>query len=145
VEVTMDTRMFVHTKTRTIYVLWNNGKRAESSLWIQVVSCDDLAFFPDSLDFGKIARGDAPTRQMVVAVPGQPKLQVTAATCESKFIQVKVQELGRGTTRAVHQVSATVRADIPEGELRTEVELSTNNPAMPRLLLPLTVEVEPRK
>ena len=138
----MDTRMFVNTKTRTILVLSDNGKLAESRLLVQAESHENLAFFPDSLDFGKIKRGDAPTRHMVVAVPDQPKLQITKATCESKFIQVKVQELGRGTTRAVYQVSATVRSNIPEGELFTHVELSTNNPAMPRLFVPVRVEVE---
>jgi hypothetical protein len=80
---------------------------------------------------------------MIVAVPGQPKLQVTGAKCDSKFIQVKVQELDRGTARAVYQVSAKVRADIPEGELSAEVELTTNNPAMPKLLVPVRVLVWP--
>src|SRR5205807_1531741 len=109
---------------------------------VQAESRDNMAFFPDDLDFGKIKRGDAPTKHMIVAVPDQPELQVTGAKCDSKFIQVKVQELGRGKTRAIYQVSATVRADIPEGALNAEVELTTNNPAMPKLFIAVRVEVE---
>jgi hypothetical protein len=141
----MDTRMFLNSKTVTIYVLLDNGRRSEHRLWVQAESCDNVWFFPDNLDFGKITRGNAPTRRMVVAIPDQPKLQVTAATCDSKFIQVRVEELDRGKTRAFYQISATVQADIPEGDLYTDVELSTNTPAMPKLLVPVSVVVESPK
>ena len=140
-EVTMDTRNYLHSVVQTIFLILDNGRLTEHRFWVHAESCDNMAFFPDNLDFGKIKRGDAPTRQMIVAVPGQPKLQVTGASCDSKFIQVKVQELGRGTTSAVYQVGATIGPDIPEGKLYTQVELSTNNPAMPKLLVPVSVEV----
>jgi hypothetical protein len=146
IEVTIDTQSFLNTRTFTVFLTLScNGRLKEHRLWVQADSREDLAFFPDSIDFGKITRGDTPTQCMIVAVPDQPNLQVKAATCENKFIQVKVEELDRGKTRAFYQVSATVRADILEGKLHEAVELSTNNPAMPRLLVPLWAVVESPK
>ena len=141
IEVMLDTGVFVNVRTVAIFVRLSCRRLTEHRLWVQADSRENFAFFPEYFDFGKITRGDAPSRRVVVAVPDQPKLQITAATCDDKFIQVKVQELGRGAT-AVYQVSTTVQAEIPNGELYTYVELSTNNPAMPKLRVPLSVVVE---
>jgi len=145
IELFYDTEQFVGAKTGTVYVQSDNGKFREHRLWISAVSRDDLEFVPNSLDFGKIQKGETPSAHMVVTVLDQPKLQVTQATCNNKFIDVQVKELDRDTTRAVFQVSATLRADIPAGAIRTHVELKTNNPAMPKLLVPVSVVVETPK
>jgi Protein of unknown function (DUF1573) len=146
VEVFVDTRTFLGARTRTIYVSVDNGKLATHRLCVGAVSIrTNEAFFPDEIDFGKMTRGDAQTRRMIVAVPDQPKLQVTAAKCDNKFIEVSVKELGRGKTTAIYQVSATVLADIPAGELHEHIELTTNNPGMPKLRVPVRAIVEPQK
>ncbi len=106
-------------------------------------SRDDLAFFPNELDFAKIKRGATPTTHMTVTYPAKARVQVTGAKCDNDHIDVKLLELARGTTERSYRISATVRADIPQGELHTYVELATNNPAMPCLRVPLHVEVEP--
>jgi len=41
-----------------------------------------------------------------------------------------------------YQVSARIRPDTPVGKWFTDVWLSTNDPSMPRLRVPLTVEIE---
>jgi hypothetical protein len=115
----------------------------EVRLWVQADSRDDLALFPQTFDFGKIGRGATPTQQVIVSFPSQARVQVNEARCENKFIQVKLRELTGDKGSRIYRVSASVRADIPEGSLGTHVELSTNNPAMPRLRVPLSVEVEP--
>ena len=56
-----------------------------------------------------------------------------------------MEELDRGKTRAFYRVGATLHADIPAGELHGQVELTTNNPAMPKLCVPLRVIVETQK
>ena len=75
VEVFIHTPSFVGPRTRSIYVTVDNGRRSEHRLWLAAVSIrTDEAFFPKEIDFGKIARGDTPTRRMIVAIPVQPKL-----------------------------------------------------------------------
>lgn len=142
IEVFFDTHPFTGAKTQTVYVPTEGKRFAEHQFWVQANSRDDLAFFPNRLDLGIITRGDMPTAHMIVTVPGQPKLQLTGAKCDSEFIQVKVQELDRGTKRAIFQISATVAAGIPVGELHARVELTTSNPAMPKLVVPVSVVIE---
>ncbi|MBI3822220.1 MAG: hypothetical protein HY289_06015 [Planctomycetes bacterium] len=142
IEVFLDTRLFIGTKPVTVYVQTYEKRLAEHRFWVQANSRDDLAFSPDRFDFGKITRGNTPTAHLVMTMLNQPKLQVTAAKCDNTFIQIKVQERERGAKQTTCRISATVAADTPAGELRTEVELSTNNPAMPSLVVPVTIVVE---
>ncbi len=142
IELICYTNMFVGTKYSTVYVQTEGTKLLEHRFWTAAISRDDVAYSPDKLDFGKITRGKTPTAHVTVTVSGQPKLQVTKASSNSKFIEVQVKELDRDKSQAIFQVSAVVRNDIPAGELRTDVEITTNNPAMPKLLVPLSVSVE---
>jgi hypothetical protein len=145
IEVWMDSRAFIGPKTRTIYVLLEQPRFIEYRIWVSANSCENQTTFPDTFDFGTITQGAVPTRRVIVAVPNQPKLQITKAACDSKHIELKTKEVARGPDRVVYEVSATIRADAPPGELFATVELSTNNPAMPRLLVQLSVQVESRK
>ena len=56
------------------------------------------------------------------------------------------QELRRdpNTNDVIYQVSATVQADIPTGSWFTDIWLTTNQASMPKLRVPLAVEVEPK-
>ncbi len=50
--------------------------------------------------------------------------------------------MARGYGDVTYEVAAKVRSDIPAGKWYTDVWLKTNNPAMPKLRVPVTVEVE---
>src|SRR5438445_492860 len=50
----MDTRRFYNTKSVTIYVQFDQPRFEEVRLWVQANSRDDLAFSPESINFGKI-------------------------------------------------------------------------------------------
>ena len=138
----MDTRRFSGVRAVTIYVLFDSPRFEEVRLAVQANSRSELVFAPESLIFPKIKRGATPSTQMTITFLGSPQLQVTDAKCDSNYIQPKVQELRRDASEVIYQVSATIRADVPEGKWFTDVWLTTNNAAMPKLRVPLTVEIE---
>ena len=126
-----------------INVTFDRPEREVVKLAVTANSREDLLFNPQTLEFGKIKRGTTPTVPMTVSFYGQPQAQVTDVKCESNYVQATVQQLRRDNNEVTYQVSAKVRPDIPEGKWYTDIWLSTNVAAMPKLRLPLNIEVEP--
>jgi hypothetical protein len=53
-----------------------------------------------------------------------------------------VKVLSRGAGDTSYEVTAKLRKDTPAGKWYTDLWLTTNNPSMPKLRVPVTVEVE---
>jgi hypothetical protein len=138
----MDTRRFMATKNVTIYVTFDQPRYEEVRLWVQANSRDDVALTPDTISFGRIKRGTAPAASLTVSLLGNPGWQVTGATCESNYVQPGVTLVRRNGYDVTYQLTAKMRPDAPPGRWYTDVWLTTNHPGMPRVRVPLTVEIE---
>ena len=138
-----DSRTFSGLKGFTIDVIFDSPNREVVRLRLHANSRSDLVFYPDNLNFGKIARGTTPTKEMTITFAGNPQVKITDVKCSSSYIQLAVQELRRNNNDVIYQLSATVQADIPSGSWDTDIWLTTNDPSMPTLRVPLQVEVEP--
>lgn len=142
VEAAMDTRRFVGTKTVTIYVTFDHPAVEEVRLWIQANARDDVSVAPDTLAFGQVKRGAGPSATVKVALLGNSQYRITEATSESGFIKVTAKETQRTETEVGYDITAKLRADVPTGRWYSDVWLKTNHPAMPKIRVPLTVEVD---
>jgi hypothetical protein len=138
----MDTRRFTSVKTVTIYVQFDHPQWEEVRLWVQANCRDDVTITPEALAFGQTKRGGAPTSRIDVSFLGNGNWQITEAACDSNYVQTQVQELRRDATEVRYQVAARIRPDTPVGKWYTDVWLKTNNTAIPRVRVPLTVEIE---
>ena len=138
----MDTRRFFGSKAVTIYVQFDQPEFDEVRLSLQADSRDDMAMLPESLAFGQIKKGASATASITVTMLGNDQWRIEKATCESNYIQLACTEAHHNVGEVSYQVSARIRPDTPVGKWFTEVWLSTNDPAMPRLRVPLTVEIE---
>jgi len=138
----MDTRRFFSSKVVTIYVQFDQPEFDEVRLLLQADSRDDLTVLPDSLAFGQIMKGASATASVTVSILGNDQWRIEKASCESNYIQLACTEAHRSVGEVSYQVSARIRPDTPVGKWFTDVWLSTNDPSMPRLRVPLTVEIE---
>jgi hypothetical protein len=138
----MDTRRFVGPKTVTIYVTFDQPQWEEARLWVSANSRDDFAMNPDTLNFGQVKRGASPEAATNVTFYGYGYWQISEARGESNYVQTKVNEVRRDGAEVTYQVLARLRSDTPVGKWYTDVWLTTNHPALPRLRVPLTVEIE---
>jgi hypothetical protein len=137
----MDTGRFYNGKNVTIFVTFDQP-REEVRLWVQANSRNDIRFSEDGIGFGKIKRGATPTGKITVTFYGDGKTQVTEAKSESNYVQSGLKEISRNAGEVTYEVSGNIRADIPAGKWYTDIWLKTNNPAMPKLRVPVTIEVE---
>jgi hypothetical protein len=141
IDAQMDTRRFQGTKTVTIFVTFVAPRVEEVRLWVTANSRDEILFTPESLAFGKINTGKTPSTSMSIDFVGTTT-RITEMKPESNYIQVNMQETKKPTGEFSYKLDASVRKDIPAGRWYTDVWLTTNNPQLPKLRIPVTVEVE---
>ncbi len=138
----MDTTRFLGVKSVTIFVHFDQPRNEEVRLWVRANGRDDVMLTPESLAFGQVKRGITPTATARVTFQGNGTIRILGATAESNYIQATVRELSRGPNEAAYEVTAKLRADTPVGRWFTDVWLALDNPSIPRVRVPLTVEIE---
>jgi Protein of unknown function (DUF1573) len=138
----MDTTRFTGVKSVTIYVQFDRPAFEEVRLWVQANARNDFAVSPDSLAFGQVRRGSAPAAAVNVTFYGNSDAQIVDVRSESNYIRPQVREVRRQDSEVTYQLSAALRPDAPVGKWYTDVWVRTNNPAIPQVRVPLTVEIE---
>jgi Protein of unknown function (DUF1573) len=142
VVATMNTSRFYNAKNVTIFVTFDKPHFEEVRLWVQANSRDDVAFSSDGISFGKVKRGAAPVSKVTVTLLGDAKTQVLEAKSESNYVAPTLKEISRAAGEVIYEISANVRPDTPAGKWYTDIWLKTNNPNMPKLRVPVTIEIE---
>jgi hypothetical protein len=137
----MDTNRFSGTKSVTIFVQFSQPQWEEVRLVVQANSRDDVILSPDSLAMGHAKRGTSPSATVSVTLLGS-QAHVTGVQSESNYVQTTLKETKKENGELAYSLTAKLRADAPVGKWYTDVWLKTNSPAMPRVRVPLTVEVE---
>jgi hypothetical protein len=138
----MDTNQFVGTKPITIYVYFGQPYFQEARLQIQANSRDDVTFSPDNIAFGQVKRGASPESKITIAFPGNGQTKITEIKSDSNYVTPAIKEVKRGAAETVYEVTAKLRKDTPAGKWYTDLWLTTNNASMPKIRVPVTVEVE---
>jgi hypothetical protein len=139
----MDTRRFIGPKTVTIYVTFSQPRFEEVHLWVTANSRDDLTVMPDTLALGRVRRSTSPAASTTISFLGDPNWQITSVASDSNYIQPICKMVRREGYEVGYELTARLRADTPVGRWYSDIWLTTNNPASPRVRIPLTVEIEP--
>jgi len=139
----MDTRRFVGPKTVQIYVQLEQPAWQEVRLSVTANARTDVTVHPDAIAFCKVPRGSTGTKAATVSFLGNQGIQITGASCESTFIKPEVRAVKQDFNETVYEVRATVNGGLPVGNWFADVWLTTNQAGMPRVRVPVTVEVEP--
>src|SRR5262245_5933879 len=138
----MDTRRFSNVKTVTIYVTFDRPAWEEVRLWVQANSRDDVIVAPDTLAFGLVKRGSDPSSSVTISFLGNAQSQITEVQCDSNYVQATLKEVLRSDSEVRYEMIAKLRNDVPVGKWYTDVWLKTNNPMMPKVRVPLNVEIQ---
>jgi hypothetical protein len=137
----MDTRRFIGVKNVTIYIQFDQPRWNEVRLWVQANGRDDVTLTPESLAFGRVQRATSPVSNLTVTL-FSGDWGVQSIQSESNYIQPAIRLVRHDGGELIYEVSARLRADTPVGKWYTDIWLATSNPAMPRIRVPLTVEIE---
>jgi hypothetical protein len=143
VQVVMDTRRFTGFKGVTVFVRFDRPQWEEVRLYVQANARDEVSVVPDTFAFGSVKRGSAPAAAVTISILGGSQWKVLEVQRESNFLEPVLQELRRTESEVAYQLTVRLRPDTPVGRWFTDLWVVTNNPALPRVRVPLTVEVEP--
>jgi hypothetical protein len=138
----MDTTRFEGVKTVKIYVRFDQPRFEQVELWVQANSRDDVTVTPEAINFGQVKRGTTPAAHSAVTFRGGLHWQVQGVHCESNYVRVAIQEQRRQAYEVTYQLTAQLRSDAPVGKWYTDIWVRTNNPATPRVRIPVNVEIE---
>src|SRR5438105_3769746 len=138
----MDTRRFIGNKSVTIYVTFDQPRWQEVRLVVRANGRDDINVTPESFALGQAKRGTRPSGAITVAFYGDSQSQITDIERESNYILTSLKELRRDSSEVSYQLTATIRSDCPVGKWYSDIWLKTNNPSMPRVRVPLTVDIQ---
>jgi hypothetical protein len=140
--VEMDTRRFQRDKNVTIYVQFSRPSFEEVRLWVQANSRDDVTVTPDTLALGQVKKGITPSAAVSISFAGSSDWRITGVRSESNYVQAQLEQLPSNPAEVTYRLTAKLRPDTPAGKWYTDIWLQTNNPATPRVRVPLTVEVQ---
>lgn len=139
--VNVDTRRFHGPTTKTVFVRFDQPQLTEVRLAIAANSRSDLTLSPATLAFGSVPSGRAAKANVTMTI-ADPNVNASDVKCDSGYIQPRIRLLTRTPEGASFEVSAQLGSNLPAGSWYSTVWLSTSNPAMPRIAIPVTVEVQ---
>jgi hypothetical protein len=141
IQALMDTRRFSGHKQVTIFVSFDQPQWEEAQVFVRAYGSDDISLSPSEFTFpGKIKSGTTSTAKTTVQLPGN--WQVLGAEADSSYVEPKFKEIRRDGAVSVYEVTAALRKDTPAGKWFTDVWLRTNQDGLPKIRIPLNVEVE---
>lgn len=97
----------------------------------------DLVMTPGAAEFGNLDVGTGGERHVNIAYAGNEAWQITQVRSNSRFVQAEVKQLNRGGGRVDYDLVIRVARDAPEGDLREQLVLVTNDansPTVPYLV-----------
>lgn len=143
VEAEMDTRNFVGNKATTLYVTLVDatGREAEVRLGVSTTILSDLVLNPGTIDFGAVAKGDAPTQTLTIDRVGMSGWQVKRMVSACRALEASLTETAREGDAVSYRLTVSLKPDARPGAIRDEIQLLTNDPETPVFPILVTATV----
>jgi hypothetical protein len=129
-EAEMDTRNFVGAKSTTLFVslLAASGQEAEVRLGVNATILSDIVLNPGSIDFGVVARGQAPSQILTIDRIGMPGWRAQRMVSPSRVLNGTLVEAKRTGESVGYLLTVSLKPDAPPGIVRDEIRILTNDP-----------------
>lgn len=136
--VSMDAKQFVGSKTVRVYVTVGPKFVSTATLTVSANARGDVVFAPHDLDFGSVQRGQTPTKSIDIEYTGSLvdwRVNEIVKNSAAPF-DLKVEELPRlpnGLPRKGYRIFAAMKADAAAGPFKQEIILKTSDATAPVL------------
>src|SRR5205807_1084475 len=142
----MDGRQFNGAKSVKVYVTVGPEYVSTATLTVTANARQDVVFNPGEIEFGNVARGQAPNKYIDVEYVGGLDWHVTEIVKSAAApFDLKVEPLPQlinQPARRGYRIQATVKADAPTGQFKQEVVLKTTDPSTPVLTFNVSGSVQ---
>lgn len=143
IEAQMDTRNFVGRKVTTLFVsVMAGGAQSEIGLGVSTLILSDVVLNPGAVDFGTVARGQAPAMALTIERIGKPDWKIVKMVSASKAINASLQETRRINGQVGYRLDVSLKGEAPGGVVRDEIRLVTNDPETPGIPVLVTAMIQ---
>lgn len=124
---TVDTRGFLGRKDATITVTFDKPFPAEVQLHTYVYIRSDVVFEPGAVLFNAVPQGTTAQRTVQLSYAGRSDWQIVRAVPSADFLDVEINQTGRGAGEVRYQIVVSLKPQAPAGYLQESIELYTND------------------
>jgi hypothetical protein len=135
-----NTHLFTGRKGATITVTFDRPLLAEVQLHVGGFIRNDLAFNPNSVDFGSVEGGAATERLVNIGYAGYSNWQITAVRSSNPHLRGELTQLSRDGGQVLYQLTVHLDKSAPEGYFRDHMMLATSDSTETPILVEGRVE-----
>jgi hypothetical protein len=137
-----NTGSFRGKKGATLTVVFDRPSYAEVQLRVDGYIRQDMVLHPGAVEFGKVQANDTQERKIAIAYAGRSDWRITGVESPAPYLSAEVIEKSRNGQRVDYELLVRLAADAPEGALRNELIITTNDRSMPRVPVSVDGEVQ---
>jgi hypothetical protein len=141
-QVTVDTRKYGGYRQFTVHVLFDRPALEEVRITVSATSREDISLTPGQLEFGRVRRGVEAKASVQIQYHGVGEWKITGVENENGYLKPELTQGTNGIGQPTYQLTVTLRPDIPAGAWHSDLWLKTTDATVPRIRVPMMVEVE---
>ena len=143
VVATLNTDSFIGQKAATITVVFDKPYFAEVQLKVQGYIRTDITFDPPEVSFGDLAGGETREQEIVISHRGDSDWRITdvRSHCTQLLVRLDPPEISPGLVR--YRMTVELKDSMPEGEIREQLTLVSNDAAFPTIEMLVGGRVRP--
>ncbi len=141
-EVAMDTVGHKGPKSSSVVVTFDSPQYITVRLPVSAYIRSDVVLIPGSLDFGSVDQGASAERKIEVSYQGREDWKILSVKLNNKFISGKAVERERVGGHVVYDVVFSLKPDAPQGGIRDQIMLVTDDTKTPYVPILVNGEVE---
>jgi hypothetical protein len=130
-----NTRTFLGQRSATLTVTIDKPFYAQVQLQIRGYIRSDVVFSPGEVDFGAVDLGTAASKKVQVTYAGRGDWQIRDVQSSNSHFEVELKEVQRAGGRVVYDMLVELKPDAPEGNLRDQLLIVTDDAKMGKIPL----------
>jgi hypothetical protein len=147
-ELTIDTKNHLrqkdpHVDVRLTFAGSQGQDVKDVRIPVHVYIRSDVVFEPGAAEFGSVDLGAGAAQRISIKYAGRDDWQIREVRSPRGFVRGSVREVSRGGGRVDYELTVQLDPDAPQGALREQLQLVTNDSANPYVPLVVSAVVEP--
>jgi hypothetical protein len=143
IDVKMDAHRFIGSKSVAIRVTVGPEFISSAELRVTANCRPDIVFNPGEVNLGTVVRGTTPSQTIDVEYAGSLPWTVSEVVAKDMPLDVALTEMYRRPGKVGYQVRVTLKPDAPDGLLKEDIFLKTNDPGSPLVPILVQASVQP--
>lgn len=103
----------------------------------------DIVVVPGSVNFGSVDLGKGAEQKVVINYAGRPDWKITQVKSSNPNLAPQLVEKSRGDGLVSYELAVSLKASTPEGQLRDQLSLVTDDANNPQIPVLVEARVEP--